>query len=88
MSTPTPPTTDVVTEHGNATGSDAQSGRESQSGWKSNNYNNKGKKGNNSYLNHSRDKDFVGAEPKVGAVLGLRMERITKKVTIEVFTEN
>jgi hypothetical protein len=35
----------------------------------------------------SDDKDWEGAKPEVGAVLGLKTEKITKKVTFEVFRE-
>ena len=84
MSATTPANSDTVTGHGNAaTGSDAQSERESQHELGNNN-DTRGKRGSH-YVNQSDEKDFLGSETKVGAVLGLRMERITEKVTMEIF---
>ena len=44
---------------------------------------------NNRYGNAlgSTQKDFVGDTPKLGGILGLRSENITKKITYDLFCE-
>ena len=53
------------------------------------NNNNRSNRNNNRFRNvgNHATRTFEGAEPKVGAVLGLRSERFDKKVTFEVFKE-
>ena len=88
MSATTPANSDTVTGRGNAaTGSDAPANSDTVTGHGlRNNNGTRGKRGSH-YVHQSDDKDFLGSEPKVGAVLGLRMERITKKVTMEIFKD-
>ena len=54
-----------------------------------NNYNNKKKSNNNAVFQGqgSDSNNFEGADPDAGVVLGLRAERIKKKVSFDVFTE-
>ena len=55
-----------------------------------NNNNNNKKKGNNNGVFQGQGSDsnnFEGADPNAGVVLGLRAERIKKKVPFDVFTE-
>ena len=42
---------------------------------------------NNSTLPFATNKDFQGAEPSIGAVLGMKIEKIDKKVTFDVFKD-
>ena len=44
---------------------------------------------NNRYGNvlNSTPKDFVGDTPKLGGILGLRSENVTKKITYDLFCE-
>ena len=50
----------------------------------------KGKGSHDKYSSNSfgsNDKDWEGAKPDFGAVLGLKTERLQKKVTFEIFRE-
>mmetsp|Transcript_11467 Transcript_11467/g.16630 ORF Transcript_11467/g.16630 Transcript_11467/m.16630 type:complete len:107 (+) Transcript_11467:114-434(+) len=69
--------------------SDHRSGNGGNSGNNQNhNRNNSSYGNNNHYYITSGNRNFEGAEPKVGAVLGLRSEKIDRKVPFDFLRRN
>lgn len=92
MSSGTPSGTPVAGQEstgGSTGGTGSGSNNDSNtSGSNNNNNNNRNRVGNrNNYNRDNSNKSFEGAEPSVGAVLGLTSERIDKKVSFEQFKE-
>ena len=50
---------------------------------------NRGNRAQNRYagLQSTSNRDFAGATPKIGGVLGLRSENVTKKISYDLFRE-
>ena len=89
----TPATNDTTTTTEQTTTQQRNNNRNSNSNNQRNNDNRGANRTNNNNNRNNQsamdvsNKNFEGAEPEIGCVIGLKYERIDKKVTFEIFRE-